>query len=430
MIDKLKNQFDFYDIYQSESTDISVEFSSRRGIVSAEQNQTRGLAIRAFQDGIMGFTSTLDFSNEDKIIQNLKESIHFGQKVNYKLPKPSSKGGTAFTGTKLLGIPELKEISEKLNERLKKVSTEFEFKGSLNSINSKKNLCNTNDVNIDQDFSFTYGSIQFNKASKNDVIIDGEFYYPQKFDDSEIDILIEKISKRIELLKNLVKLTPKKMPVVFSPQGTKILTSPLISHLNGFSIYQKTSPLVGKIGEKLFDENFTIIDDPTCKTGIDSRTHDDEGTKSTKMQFIEKGVIKNFYHSLKTANLTNSEPTGHGMRGEINALPSPSKSNILIQEGKITFEGMISDIKEGLLVDSVIGQGMANTLNGDFSNSIGMAFKIKNGKVVGRVKGYAIAGNIYQMLQNINGISKDKESFFGSYVAPYLRFDEMKVVGG
>lgn len=429
MINKLKNKFDSFDVYQVESTDVSVDFTSRRGIVSAEQNQTRGLAIRAFQNGIMGFTSTLDFTNEDKVIQNLKESIQFGQKVNYKLPKPSSNGENV-SGTKFLEIAELKEISEKLNEKLKKISSEFEFKGGLSSSRSKMSLTNSNDVNIYQDFSFTYGMIQFSKTTQNDVIMDGEHFDPKKFDDSEIDALIENISKRVVLLNKLESLNPKKMPVVFSPQGSKIITSSLISHLNGYSIYQKTSPLVGKIGEKLFDEKFSILDDPTCETGIGSRTHDDEGTKSIKMPFIENGVVKNFYHSLKTANLTNSEPTGHGMRGGINNLPSPSKSNILVQEGEISFEEMISDIKEGMLVDSVIGQGMANTLNGDFSNSVGMAFKIENGKVVGRVKGYAIAGNIYQMLKNINGISKDNESFFGSYVAPYLRFDEMNVVGG
>lgn len=429
MIEKLQNQFDSYDVYKSESTTSSVEFTSRRGITSAEQNQTRGLAIRAFQNGVMGFTSTLDFTNENKVIQNLKESIQFGQKVNYKLPTPS-KNGEVLSGTRFLEISELREISEKLNERLKKVSSEFEFKGNLNSIKSKMALSNSNDVNIDQDFSFTYGIVQFNKASQNDVIIDGDHFDPKKFDDSEIDALIEKISKRIGLLKNLESLTPRKMPVVFSPQGTKILTSPLISHLNGYSIYQKVSPLIDKLGEKMFDEKFTILDDPTCKTGIGSRTHDDEGTKSTQMPFVENGVVKNFYHSLKTANLTNSEPTGHGMRGGINSLPSPSKSNILIKNGETNFEEMISDIKEGLLVDSVIGQGMANTLNGDFSNSVGMAFKIENGKVVGRVKGYAIAGNIYQMFKNINGISKETESFFGSYVAPYFRFDDMNVVGG
>jgi len=47
---------------------------------------------------------------------------------------------------------------------------------------------------------------------------------------------------------------------------------------------------------------------------------------------------------------------------------------------------------------------------------------------VGRVKNVAIAGNIYENLKEIAGISKEALWAHGSYYSPYIRLDNVSVV--
>ena len=95
--------------------------------------------------------------------------------------------------------------------------------------------------------------------------------------------------------------------------------------------------------------------------------------------------------------------------------------------GETPLADILSSIKDGLWVDTVLGLGMGNLLSGAFANTLGVAFKISDGKLVGRVKNVSIAGNIYSLLKNIAAISKETEWFYGSMNLPYLMLDPLLV---
>ena len=62
---------------------------------------------------------------------------------------------------------------------------------------------------------------------------------------------------------------------------------------------------------------------------------------------------------------------------------------------------MIKDIKEGIIIEQVLGLGQGNVLSGAFSNNVQLGFKIKDGKVGGRIKNVMIAGNVLNVLKDI-----------------------------
>jgi PmbA protein len=81
---------------------------------------------------------------------------------------------------------------------------------------------------------------------------------------------------------------------------------------------------------------------------------------------------------------------------------------------------MIKDVKEGLIVDTLIGAEQGNILNGDFSGNVLLGYKIENGEITGRVKDTMVAGNVYQLLKQIEAIGKDARWVEGFLLTPCL----------
>ena len=101
--------------------------------------------------------------------------------------------------------------------------------------------------------------------------------------------------------------------------------------------------------------------------------------------------------------------------------PSPSTSYITMAGGDTTIDAMFSDIKQGILVEQLLGAGQGNELGGDFRANLSLGFLIKDGEVVGRVKDTMISGNVYEALNNIEAIGDEPESVWGTRSLPWVR---------
>jgi PmbA protein len=193
----------------------------------------------------------------------------------------------------------------------------------------------------------------------------------------------------------------KKLPVVFTPNGAITLLLPLVFGLNGKSVHMGISPLKGRVGETVLDPRFSIADDATLSRGVRSSGFDDEGMSASKNPLVGGGVLRGFLYDLQTAASVGTQSTGNGYRARgFRSPPDVGTSHLCVGEGEISWEKMIAEIKEGLLVDFVLGLGQGNISSGEFSNNVAVAFKIEGGKVVGRVKDTMIAGNVYDLLKN------------------------------
>lgn len=67
-------------------------------------------------------------------------------------------------------------------------------------------------------------------------------------------------------------------------------------------------------------------------------------------------------------------------------------------------------------------------LSGAFSNSLGLAYKIEIGEIVGRVKDVSIAGNVYDLLRDVAAVCRESEWIYNSFSLPYTLLDDMNVV--
>jgi len=130
-------------------------------------------------------------------------------------------------------------------------------------------------------------------------------------------------------------------------------------------------------------------------------------------------------HSAYTGRKLGSRPTGNGTRtgaGNISVGPT----NFYLKAGNESPAAIIESVKSGLYIVDLIGFGV-NTVNGDYSRGV-TGLWIEDGKLAYPVQEVTIAGNLREMLRNIEMIGNDV-TFMGSVAAPTLKIRKMTVSG-
>ena len=79
-------------------------------------------------------------------------------------------------------------------------------------------------------------------------------------------------------------------------------------------------------------------------------------------------------------------------------------------------------------VSAVNGAQTAKSLTGEFSVEVANAFLMEDGVFVQPVKKAMIAGNVFEILQQVDGISAETKVFDGAIV-PKMRIPSMQVIG-
>jgi len=88
---------------------------------------------------------------------------------------------------------------------------------------------------------------------------------------------------------------------------------------------------------------------------------------------------------------------------------------------------LLSEIKKGVMINRFSGN--VNPVNGDFSGVVKGGHLIKNGSVVCPVKEVMVAGNVFDSLKNISGLSRERKKIFDSFL-PYIAVEGISFTGG
>jgi len=214
------------------------------------------------------------------------------------------------------------------------------------------------------------------------------------------------------------------MPVVFDPRVGGSFVGHLLGGIGGSSIARKTSFLLESLGAQLFDSSISIVDDPHRMRGLGSRAFDGEGLPTARRSIIENGVLTGWLMESASARQLGLEPTGHASRG-IGGAPGVSTSNVHMEGGSVSVSELIADIRHGIYVHELAGQGV-NPVTGDYSRGAA-GFLIINGEIAGAVSEFTIAGNLKDMFAAMTA-ANDLEFTRGTNV-PTLRIDGMMIAG-
>jgi PmbA protein len=224
---------------------------------------------------------------------------------------------------------------------------------------------------------------------------------------------------------NAVKVETRKAPVVFEPRTARSLLDNIFEAVHGMLVYRNESFLAGKLGEKVAGENVTVYDDGTMPGLFGSSPFDDEGVPSRRTVVIERGVLKNYLLNTYAARKLGMKTTGNASRG-LTGNAGIGHGNFYLEKGVQTPEQIIAGISDGFYVTELMGFGV-NIVTGDYSRGAAGLW-IRNGELAFAVSEVTIAGNLKDMLMNVETIGDDLK-FRGSMAAPTLKIGEMTVGG-
>ena len=220
------------------------------------------------------------------------------------------------------------------------------------------------------------------------------------------------------------KMATCRCPVVFDPRVARSFLSHLLGAISGPAIARGTSFLKDRLGQKIFPEAITVIEDPHRHRGFRSKPFDGEGIANRRRALIDKGVLTTWLLDLRSARQLGLKTTGHAARGTASP-PSPAATNIWIEPGRQTPKELISDIESGFYVTEMMGFGV-NGVTGDYSRGAA-GFWIENGEIAQPVSEMTVAGNLKDMFARL--VAADDLEFKTGADAPTLRIDDLTVAG-
>ncbi len=214
------------------------------------------------------------------------------------------------------------------------------------------------------------------------------------------------------------------MPVVFDPRVGGTLIGHLTSAIAGTAIARRSSFLLDRLDEVLFDPAVVIAEEPHRQRGMASRPFDDEGLPTRMRNLVEGGKVTGWLLDSASARQLNLAPTGHASRGHGGA-PGVGTSNLHLAAGTVTPAALMADIADGVYITELIGMGV-NGVTGDYSRGAS-GFRIVNGELAGPVAEFTIAGNLIDMFKSLTP-ANDLE-WYRSVNVPTLRVDGLMVAG-
>jgi PmbA protein len=213
-------------------------------------------------------------------------------------------------------------------------------------------------------------------------------------------------------------------PIIFEERLAGALVSAFLGAINGNAVARGVSFLKDKMGEAVFGENIQIIDDPLIIRGQGSRPWDGEGLPVQKRELIKDGVLQTWLLNTSAGKQLGLPSTAHASRG-IGSPPGISATNTYLVPGEKSFEQLLSDMGNGVLITEMFGPSL-NSNTGDYS--VGVAgVKIENGQRAFPISEITIAGNLNDAFKTI--LPANDIRFDGSTNAPSLLVEGLTVAG-
>ena len=212
----------------------------------------------------------------------------------------------------------------------------------------------------------------------------------------------EHFKKAVDFLNTAEDVKAGKYTVIFSPLAAGVFAHESFGHKSesDFMVGDETMRKEWKIGKKVGADLLSIIDDGN-PIGSGHVTFDDEGTKTKKTYLIKDGVLSGRLHSASTAAYLEEDVTSNARAINFEYEPIVRMTTTYIDKGDKTLEELISEVKDGVLVETIKhGSGMST-----FTIAPSLAYAIKDGKVAEPLKISVVSGNVFKTLNEIDGVS-------------------------
>ncbi|MBM2831978.1 MAG: TldD protein [Dehalococcoidia bacterium] len=217
---------------------------------------------------------------------------------------------------------------------------------------------------------------------------------------------VKEMAERAVQLLSAPKVTGGEFPVVLDPVLGGVFTHEAFGHLSESDFVYENDAVreIMVLGKKFGQPHLNIVDGAAVPGLRGSYKYDDEGVPATKSYLIRDGILVGRLHSRETAAKMGESPTGNARALDYHFPPIVRMTNTFIEPGKVSFQDMVGEIKEGIYARNWYGGTTSMEM---FTFSAGEAYMIRNGKIAEMVRPVVLTGNVFTTLGLIDAIGND-----------------------
>ena len=383
----------------SHSEGISCKFESGR-LKNTDARETFGYSVSVLLDGKLGVTSGNDLEGLEEMVRRAATLAGAGSAAHFDAyPAPGDFTPVKKHSERTLGLTRERMIadSQLMVDRLKDYDAEMDINAGAGRGESESLLVTSGGVcHSSRSTNWSIGA-HVQRTEGTDMLFAGhgrgfadlnEFYDP--------DYVADKVLWQLRLGEAITEPPTGPIKVYVPPETLPMFFWPINMGLNGRSVAKGESPLKERLGDQVLDPCLTIVDDPHREWK--GRELDGDGIPTRKNVLFDGGTLKMFLYDLDSAGLAGTEPTGND---------GCSPHNSIVTPGEVSSEELLASVDDGIYILGLLGFGQSNIVNGDFSANVGLGYRIRDGKIVGRVKNTMVAGNIYECFKQNVRLSSD-----------------------
>lgn len=429
ILNKVTRQADHAEVYMERSESVDVDILNDK-VNHAKEENIIGVGIRVIKNQRQGFAYTTNLNRIDETItQAVSNSKLNNVDENLTLIDNNNKytkiSGLYDKHLENVDLQEFIDYSKTLIDLVKEKKCNPTAGGCGVGLN-KVHIVNSNGVDVSEETTSCGASVSVNVAD-NDVV-SSAYYYDVRHDKNlDLDLIVQKATKLALDSRNAKPTNTRNTAAVLDYTAAVSLLNTFFSALNSENKQRGRSKFKDSLNQQVTSETFTLTDDGTIPGALASSIADDEGTPTQKTTLIENGVLKNFIYDTYYAKKDELDvsTTANAVRAGYSSIPTVGFTNL-----KLDFEDTtsISDINDGILVDSVMGAHTANPITGDFSVEALNTFEIKKGSVENPIKKVMISGNIFDIMMNVTALEGELRQI-GSCITPKIVVDNLRIIG-
>lgn len=440
-IDKLfkeakSNGFHEYEVYYTDRESLSINVYKEE-VEKYNLTTSYGLSFRGKINEKIGYSYT-EILDEDAIkmlVKNAKESALVIENEDvqfiYDGDKEYVEVNTYYNGLENPPADKLIELALGMEKETKALDSRVASFGGcgIGYSNSKYGIINSKGLNLENKSNLLSAYV-VPIIREGENMYDGMGYVTANSleDVDPKKIALDGINEAISRIGG--KSVPSgKYKTVINNEAMVSILSTFAGVFSGDAAQKGLSLLKDKEGEIIASKKVTLLDNPHLEKGLASVSFDDEGVATKKKDIIHEGKLITLLHNLKTAYKGNTKSTGNGFKSSYASVVGVSPTNFYIQKGNKSFEELLEEVGEGLLITEFAGlHSGANSITGDFSLAA-KGFYIKDGKKDFPVEQITVAGNFFDLLKNVVEVGTDLKFPMSSVGSPSIRVEGLSIAG-
>jgi PmbA protein len=214
--------------------------------------------------------------------------------------------------------------------------------------------------------------------------------------------------------------------IILTPDTVFNFLGDLLSSMTGTMIRKKRSKFGDKLGQQVTSPLLSIFEDPLIPCFTGSTSFDREGMPTEAKEIITKGVIHQFFYNHFEAKKAGLQQSSGNASGGSSSTPGCGPKQLQILPGKSHLQDILKPTDKTILVNRF--SGTSDAVSGDFSGSVKGSFLLEGGEKI-PVKEVIISGNMYEVLNRITDVSRERKLLGSSSHVPWIKFADVDITG-